>query len=45
MEAWSGASTATLAAVPLVRETGKPIKANLSMNSGILAALDEDGAA
>jgi predicted RNase H-like HicB family nuclease len=35
---------ATLAAVPLVRETGKPIKANLSIDSGILAAIDEEAA-
>ena len=33
---------AGLAAVPLVRETGKPVKANLSINSGILAAMDEE---
>ncbi len=36
------AGGATLAAVPLVRETGKPIKANLSIDSGILAAIDEE---
>jgi hypothetical protein len=28
--------------VPLVRETGKPVKANLSIDSGVLAALDEE---
>lgn len=33
---------AVLAAVPLVRETGKPAKANLSLDSGILAAIDEE---
>ena len=33
---------AGLATVPLVRETGKPIKANLSIDSGVLAALDEE---
>lgn len=36
------ASGAGLAAVPLVRETGKPVKANLSIDSGVLAALDEE---
>jgi predicted RNase H-like HicB family nuclease len=35
---------ATLAAVPLVRETGKPVKANLSIDSGVLAAIDEEAA-
>jgi predicted RNase H-like HicB family nuclease len=38
------ADGATLAAIPLVRETGKPIKANLSIDSGILAAIDEEAA-
>ncbi|HEX3942690.1 MAG TPA: type II toxin-antitoxin system HicB family antitoxin [Rhizomicrobium sp.] len=33
---------AGLATVPLVRETGKPVKANLSIDSGVLAALDEE---
>lgn len=33
---------AGLAVVPLVRETGKPVKANLSIDSGILAAVDEE---
>ena len=33
---------ATLASVPLVRATGRPIKANLSIDSGILAAIDEE---
>jgi predicted RNase H-like HicB family nuclease len=35
---------AMLASVPLVRQTGKPIKANLSLDSGILAAIDEEAA-
>lgn len=35
---------AILASVPLVRETGKPAKANLSLDSGILAAIDEEAA-
>jgi hypothetical protein len=38
------AGGATLAAVPLVRETGRPIKANLSIDAGLLAALDEEAA-
>lgn len=33
---------ASLAAVPLVRETGKPVKANLSIDSGVLAAMDAE---
>jgi predicted RNase H-like HicB family nuclease len=37
-------SGATLAAVPLVRETDKPVKANLSIDAGVLAALDEEAA-
>jgi predicted RNase H-like HicB family nuclease len=36
------AAGAGLAAVPLVRETGKPVKANLSIDSGVLAAMDEE---
>jgi hypothetical protein len=36
------ASGAGIAPVPLVRETGKPVKANLSIDSGVLAALDEE---
>ena len=36
------ANGAGLAAVPLVRETGKPVKANLSIDSGVLAAMDEE---
>jgi len=38
------AEGAVLASVPFVRETGKPIKANLSLDSGILAAIDEEAA-
>lgn len=33
---------AGIATVPLVRETGRPVKANLSIDSGVLAALDEE---
>jgi len=33
---------AGLATVPLVRETGRPAKANLSIDSGVLSALDEE---
>jgi predicted RNase H-like HicB family nuclease len=33
---------ASLAVVPLVRETGKSIKANLSLDAGLLAAIDEE---
>lgn len=36
------AEGAGLASVPLVRETGKPVKANLSIDSGVLAAMDEE---
>lgn len=36
------AAGAQLATVPLVRETGKPVKANLSLDSGVLAALDAE---
>ncbi len=32
---------AVLAHIPLVRETGRPVKANLSIDAGILAAIDE----
>lgn len=31
---------ATLASVPLIRHLGRPVKANLSLDSGILAAID-----
>lgn len=33
---------ATLATVPLVRSTGRPTKANLSLDGGILAAIDAE---
>lgn len=36
------ADGAGIATVPLVRETGKPVKANLSVDSGVLAAMDEE---
>lgn len=36
------AEGAGLATVPLVRETGRPVKANLSIDSGVLAAMDEE---
>lgn len=39
------AEGAVLASVPLIRETGKPVKANLSIDSGVLAALDEEAKA
>ncbi len=35
------AEGASLASVPLVRETGRPVKANLSIDSGVLAAIDD----
>jgi predicted RNase H-like HicB family nuclease len=35
---------ASLAVVPLVRDTGRPAKANLSIDAGILAAIDEEAA-
>jgi hypothetical protein len=38
------AAGASLAVVPLVRETGKPVKANLSIDAGVLAAIDEEAA-
>jgi hypothetical protein len=34
-----------LALVPLVMETGRPVKANLSLDAGLLAAIDEAAAA
>jgi predicted RNase H-like HicB family nuclease len=34
------AEGASLASVPLIRETGKPVKANLSIDSGVLSAID-----
>lgn len=36
------AGGAGLATVPLIRDTGRPVKANLSIDSGVLAALDEE---
>jgi predicted RNase H-like HicB family nuclease len=36
------AEGATLASVPLIRATGKPVKANLSIDSGVLAAIDNE---
>ncbi|MBS7698755.1 MULTISPECIES: type II toxin-antitoxin system HicB family antitoxin [unclassified Chelatococcus] len=38
------AEGATLASVPLIRESGRPAKANLSIDAGILAAIDEEAA-
>jgi hypothetical protein len=34
------AEGASLASVPLIRETGRPVKANLSIDSGVLEAID-----
>jgi predicted RNase H-like HicB family nuclease len=34
------AEGAMLASIPLIRETGRPVKANLSLDSGVLAAID-----
>ena len=34
------AGGASLASVPLVRATGRPVKANLSIDSGVLEAID-----
>ena len=39
------AAGAALAIVPLVVETGRPVKANLSLDAGLLAAIDEAAAA
>jgi predicted RNase H-like HicB family nuclease len=36
------AGGAMLASAPLVRESGRPAKANLSLDSGILAAIDAE---
>jgi len=30
----------SFASVPLVREVGRPVKANLSLDAGVLAAID-----
>ncbi len=35
---------ASLAVVPLIRDSGRPAKANLSIDAGILAAIDEEAA-
>jgi predicted RNase H-like HicB family nuclease len=39
------AGGAALAIVPLVLEKGRPVKANLSLDAGLLAAIDEAAAA
>jgi predicted RNase H-like HicB family nuclease len=31
---------ATLATIPLIRDAGRPVKANLSLDAGVLAAID-----
>lgn len=36
---------AMVASLPLLRESGKPARANVSMDSGLLAAIDEAAAA
>jgi predicted RNase H-like HicB family nuclease len=36
------AEGASLASVPLIRETGKPTKANLSIDSSLLEAIDQE---
>src|SRR6202035_1658985 len=36
---------AVLAIVPLVLDAGRPVKANLSLDAGLLAAIDEAAAA
>ena len=36
------AAGAFLATVPLIRHSGKPVKANLSLDSGILQAIDAE---
>lgn len=36
------AAGATLASVPMIRDTGKPAKANLSLDTGLLAAIDAE---
>lgn len=38
------AEGSSLATVPLIRATGKPAKANLSIDAGILAAIDAEAA-
>jgi predicted RNase H-like HicB family nuclease len=38
------AEGAVLASAPLIRETGRPVKANLSLDAGVLAAIDAEAA-
>lgn len=38
------AAGAMLASAPLIRETGRPVKANLSLDAGVLAAIDAEAA-
>ena len=38
------AGGASLTSVPLIRATGKPVKANVSVDAGILAAIDAEAA-
>jgi len=38
------AAGAALASAPLIRESGRPAKANLSIDAGILAAIDAEAA-
>lgn len=38
------ADGASLASVPLVRANGRPVKANLSIDAGILSAIDSEAA-
>ena len=42
---WRLAKGAALAIVPLVLDAGRPAKANLSLDAGLLAAIDEAAAA
>jgi hypothetical protein len=44
-EADAIASASVLAIVPLVRDAGRPVKANLSLDAGLLAAIEEAAAA
>jgi predicted RNase H-like HicB family nuclease len=39
---WALREGASLASVPLIRASGKPTKANLSLDSGILEAIDAE---
>ena len=38
------AEGATLTTIPLIRDTGRPVKANLSLDAGVLAAIDNAAA-